>query len=347
MNSKNSQSNSLRYEGCTLTGALSVTTQVQDAVTVIHGPAGCTHHNFSLLHAIAAEQDDVRLPPLVPTALGESEIIFGGEEALAGTLRRVADEGPAAIFVLSTCITETIGDDVLSVCARDLGLPVIPVPTAGFLGGVFSDGLNAALTTLAGLAGNEGVGERTVTVIGEKNLEFEVEENFAEVERLLGLLGVRVGVRFVRKMRFADFSRLGSSSLNILRDPALGPVGEALKRRFGTPYIDSFPIGLEGGVAFLGEAGAILGIDPERAVEAETAQQAEMLSSFADMRGAAVSPDPLTLGSLEYAPVRRVMASLDLKADTGGAGLPLPYSPPVGTAGIRRLLHRWRRRTHA
>jgi len=148
-------------------------------------------------------------------------------------------------------------------------------------------------------------------------------------------------------MRFADFARLGSGSLNILREPALRPVGEALKQRFGTPYIDSFPIGLEGGVAFLEEAAAIMGIDPEGVVEAERVHQAEMLSSFADLRGAAVSPDPLTLGSLEYAPVRRVMAALDLKADTGGAGLSLPYSPPVGTAGIRRLLHRWRRRIHA
>jgi hypothetical protein len=90
-----------------------------------------------------------------------------------------------------------------------------------------------------------------------------------------------------------------------------------------------------------------MGIDPEGVVEAERVHQAEMLSSFADLRGAAVSPDPLTLGSLEYAPVRRVMAALDLRADTGGAGLSLPYSPPVGTAGIRRLLHRWRRRIHA
>ncbi|MDK2974465.1 MAG: hypothetical protein PWP08_836 [Methanofollis sp.] len=347
MNSKILPSDLLRYEGCTLTGALSVTMQVQDAVTVIHGPAGCAHHNFSLLHATAAEQDGVRLPPLVPTGLLENEIIFGGEEALARTLRRVADDGPAAIFVLSTCITETIGDDVESVCACDLGLPVIPVPTAGFLGGAFSDGLNMALTTLATRVGNDDVQERTVTVIGEKNLEFEVEENFAEVERLLGLLGVRVDVRFVRKMRFADLARVGSSSLNILRGPDLIPIGEALKRRFGTPYIDSFPIGLEGGVTFLREAAASLGISSERAVETETAQQAEMLSSFADMRGAAVSLDPLTLGSLEYAPVRRVMAALDLKADTGDAGLSLPYSPPVGTAGIRRLLHRWRRRTHA
>jgi len=347
MNSKNSPADSLRYEGCTLTGALSVLTQVRDAVTVVHGPSGCTHHNFSLLHAIAAEQDDCALPPLVSTGLAESEIIFGGEEMLARTLQRVADDGPAAIFVLSTCITETIGDDLSSVCSRDFGLPVIPVPTAGFLGGAFSDGLNAALNTLAALAGDGGVRERTVTVIGEKNLEFEVEENFAEVERLLGLLGLRVGVRFVRKMRFADFARLGSGSLNILREPALRPVGEALKQRFGTPYIDSFPIGLEGGVAFLEEAAAIMGIDPEGVVEAERVHQAEMLSSFADLRGAAVSPDPLTLGSLEYAPVRRVMAALDLRADTGGAGLSLPYSPPVGTAGIRRLLHRWRRRIHA
>ncbi|WP_342678313.1 nitrogenase component 1 [Methanofollis sp. UBA420] len=347
MNLKTSPSSSRRYEGCTLTGALSVTTQVEDAVTIVHGPAGCAHHNFSLLHAVMADQGRLRLPSVVSTDLGERDVIFGGEEALERTVRRAADNGAAAVFVLTTCIAGTIGDDVASVCAADFGVPVIPVPTAGFLGGVFTDGLHAALTALAGAADPATAMSGTVTIIGEKNLEFEVEENYREVERLLAALGVDVGLRFVREVRFADFARIGAGRLNILREPALAPVGEALKKRFGTPYISSFPIGMEGSISFLKEAGSALGMPSNDAVAAEGERQDEMLSSFADMRGAAFSPGPMTLHAVEYAPVRRVMEALDLKADTGGAGLALPYSPPVGTAGVRRLLHRWRRQIHA
>ncbi len=44
------------------------------------------------------------MPSLISTALGESDIIFGGEDALRVAIRHAADTGISAIFVLSTCI---------------------------------------------------------------------------------------------------------------------------------------------------------------------------------------------------------------------------------------------------
>jgi len=79
-----------RFGGCTLTGALSVTTHVRDTVTIIHGPKGCTHHNFSLLHATGFGNDLIAMPDLISTGLSESDIIFGGEAALERTLDVVA-----------------------------------------------------------------------------------------------------------------------------------------------------------------------------------------------------------------------------------------------------------------
>jgi nitrogenase molybdenum-iron protein alpha/beta subunit len=122
---------------------------VRDAVTVVHGPKGCAHHNFSLLHTTGLDNDELILPDIISTGLAETEIIFGGEEALAGVLTSVVRQDPAAVFVLSTCIVDTIGDDVQEVCGRDYGVPIIRVPTAGFLGGTFQDGLNRALCAIA------------------------------------------------------------------------------------------------------------------------------------------------------------------------------------------------------
>jgi len=67
MNSNPSPLNSSRFEGCTLTGALSVLTEVRDAVCIIHGPAGCAHHNFSLLHATLFSNDRLEVPRLLST----------------------------------------------------------------------------------------------------------------------------------------------------------------------------------------------------------------------------------------------------------------------------------------
>lgn len=115
---------SSRTEGCTLTGALSVTTSVQDAITVIHGPDGCAHHNFSLLHALHFDNDQLNLPSILSSSLKEQEIIFGGEFALEETLSGAMGESPGAIFVLTSCVAAAIGDDVRAVCTRSGDAPL-------------------------------------------------------------------------------------------------------------------------------------------------------------------------------------------------------------------------------
>jgi nitrogenase molybdenum-iron protein alpha/beta subunit len=335
-----------RSGGCTLTGALSVTTQVRDAASIIHGPRGCAHHNLSLFHATLLENEQAALPDLVSSALGESDIIFGGEEALARSVRSACERDVAAVFVLTTCIVATIGDDVEEVCGRDWPVPVIPVPTAGFLGGTFQDGVNNALIALANLA-EPSTACPFVNIIGEKNLEYEVEENFTEVVRLLTLLGVRPGIRFVRRLSLDDIPDLGAAQLNILRDPLLVPVGEHFRQRFGTPYIPSFPTGLSDTLAFIGSVAAACGADAKRALEIERALQAEILADFADIgdtQGVFCGPvmDPqISMAAKEAAD------ALHIRVSGTASSHPLPVHPVVGTSGVRRMLHRWRRGFHA
>ncbi|MDD1671031.1 MAG: nitrogenase component 1, partial [Methanomicrobiales archaeon] len=149
---------SSRLEGCTLSGALSVTTEVTDGLSIVHGPAGCTQHNASLLHATLLGEDTPHLLRILSSDLDEAGVIFGGEGALAATLGEAISRGPAVIFVLSTCVVQTIGDDVGGVCDRGWGVPVIPVPGSGFLGGGFADGMRNALIAFGERApeGREG-----------------------------------------------------------------------------------------------------------------------------------------------------------------------------------------------
>ncbi|MGE5831946.1 MAG: nitrogenase component 1, partial [Methanomicrobiales archaeon] len=334
--------NSSRLEGCTLTGALSVTTEVAGAITVLHGPAGCAQHNVSLLHATLLGEDTPRLLRILSSDLDEAGVIFGGEGALAASLREAAGRDPPVVFVLSTCVVQTIGDDVDEVCRRGWGAPVIPVPSSGFLGGGFQDGMRNALIALgkrAGRSGSEGGTDGGITIVGEKNLEQDVDENFREVSRLLGLLGEKPGLRFVRGMEWAALGGLARGRVSILRDPELRPVGEYLASRYGTPYLGSFPVGLSGSLTFLREAARILGIDPREALEEERGRQKDALAAFGDLKGerirlsssAGAGPDPFA---------RELTESLGLVLGEGGVAMPLPSPLPVGTAGLVRLLHR-------
>lgn len=335
-----------RSGGCTLTGALSVTTHIRDAASIIHGPRGCAHHNFSLFHATQLENEKVTIPNIVSSALEESDIVFGGEAALARTLQAVCDRDVAAVFVLSTCVVATIGDDIAEVCSRDWGVPVIPVPTAGFLGGTFQDGVNNALRAVADWA-EPCTKSLSVNIIGEKNLEYEVGENYAEVTRLLTLLDLPTGIRFVHDLSFDDIPLLGAARLNILRDPALVPVGDHLRQRFGTPYISSFPAGFSETLGFISDVAASCGTDPERALGIEQSLQAGVLADFADIhdaRGVFCGP-ALDSGSTRAA--QEAADALHIRVGSDEQARPLPVQPVVGTSGVRRMLHRWRRAIHA
>lgn len=336
-----------RFGGCTLTGALSVTTHVRNTASIVHGPKGCTHHNFSLLHATGLDNETVTLPPLVSTALCESDIVFGGEGALLRTLDAVAERYLDAIFVLSTCIVDTIGDDVAAICCREYGVPVVIVPTAGFLGGTFQNGVANALCAIADTAAPGPVND-CVNIIGEKNLEYEVEENYTEVIRLLGTLGIPVNLRFVHDITFDEIGMLGAARLNILREPALMPVGNYLKQRFGTPFIPTFPLGLSGTLSFVEAVAGTFGIDSSHAVEKEHLFQRDTLAGFSDLKDMDASFDPAMSDPDGVYSSSEVAEALRMHMKKPGTScVPLGPGTPVGTTGVRRMLHRWRRQLHA
>jgi nitrogenase molybdenum-iron protein alpha/beta subunit len=336
-------SRSSRMEGCTVLGALSVTTSVRDALTIVHGPSGCAHHNFSLLHATLQAGEEPRFPHILSTNLSEDDIIFGGEEALERTISDAQSEDIGMIFVLNTCVVDTIGDDSAAICRRSWEVPVIYLPSAGFLGGGFNKGMIYALETISRYSVSKEAIPLSATLIGEKNLEYEVEENYREVARLLGLLGVRVHLRFIRDINAADIAEISHSALNILREPELTPVGRLLSLRFGTPYIESFPVGFDGTLRFLEEVARVLRIEPAEALEKEREHQERICTNFRDLRGVGI-----TFGGQPVSPCCTGLVNcLGLALQEEGIPLPVPVPDPVGTRGAERLLHRWRRSVHA
>jgi len=346
---KTSPASSCRFECCTLTGALSVTSSVRDSVSIVHGPDGCAHHNFSLLHTIALDQGNAVFPRIISSGMRDTEVVFGGEDALRAAIRDAARQGVSLVFVLSSCIAETIGDDVTAVCGEKWGIPVVRVPTAGFLGGSFCNGVNNALVALAAAApGSSGPCiEHTANLIGEKNLEYEVEENYGEIVRLLSLLSISVNIRFVRNIAASDIRKLGGASLNILREPGMDHIGNELLQKFNTPLIDSFPSGFSGTLEFIATAGAACEIDWQDAVGREREYQQSVLSGFSDISGSFISPFPEITGVPSSGVIREVAGALGIRIGKSGTRVPVPYDPPVGTCGIARMLHRWRCALHA
>jgi nitrogenase molybdenum-iron protein alpha/beta subunit len=344
MISNHSPTDISRSEGCTLTGVLSVTGFLDDAVTVIHGPSGCTHHNASLLYASLAEIDSSDLPRLISSNVLEEEVIFGGEDALLRAIDAAEALNPALISVVSTCIADTIGDDTAAVCRKPRETPVVYIPGSGFLGGGFSEGIKNALMSLLSLSHPvDQARDEGVMIVGEKNLEYEADENYAEVSRLIALLGLHPGLRFVRRMPASACHQIGSAPLAILREPALEPVGSALRRSFGTSVIPGFPIGPDGTLAFLRSLGESANVDPLSAIRDEEGRLEDLYASFSDLSRASVNIDPRGGDPGSVAVAESLVRVLRMKPSASGHPLPVPFDPPVGTAGTKRMLAGWRR----
>ena len=301
---------------------------------------------FSAYHAMAADSDTFSIPKVIVSNITNREVIFGGEEALLEALDRADAKNPALILVVTSCVPETIGDDVEGVCASHAAADkIVYVPASGFLGGSSQDGENIALISISKRVSPSEIVPRTAVIIGEKNLESEVEENYAEVCRLLSRLGISVSLRFCRNISAADIIKLGTADFFIIRDERVEEAGRTIAENFGRPYVSSFPSGLSGCVRFIREAGLACGISEaeiEDAVSAEEAYQAEQLSIFKELSGMKVSLGFEPFAGC-HAVAREAMQRLNIHEAADGMEIKLPFYLPVGLSGVLKMLYLWRR----
>ncbi|MBI3185552.1 MAG: AAA family ATPase [Myxococcales bacterium] len=246
---------------CALAGAFSVTNHVLDAVTVMHSPSSCARISLSATFA-AGEAASMRgldpvpshaLPRLLSTELGESDLVSGCEGKLEASIRHVArSHAPSAIFVLSSCPSGIAGEDVGAV-ARRLGpaIPVIAVDTEGAMGGDFAQGAINAYRALADsvLPAPEVRREpELVNLVGEEPFGTGADEDHRQLERCVGVLGLRVNTRFVRRTSLRSIRELHRAPLNI-RVSGSEPAKLAqriLEERAGARFADCpAPIGYE------------------------------------------------------------------------------------------------------
>jgi len=341
----NSTSNP-RLGGCTLGGAIAVTAYVNNAVTVVHAPLGCVHQTFSMYHAMLANASITSIPVIITSNLTDNDVIFGGERALRNALDSAASRNTELIFVISSCIPETIGDNCDAICkTHPESQKIIYIPTSGFLGGKAKDGENMALVTIAKTIEASEAIPLTAALIGEKNLESEIEENYQEVSRLLGLLGIRIIVRFCHHIGREEMNNLGKASFFIARDNRVSEAGKQISAHFHRPLVEEYPSGLAGEIRFLREAGNACNLSEEiieEAIRTETKIQNEMLEEFEELRGMkiCIRDEPFE-GT--YAVAKEVMERLEITDSLEGRDAKLPFYLPIGVAGIRKMLYLWRR----
>ncbi|NJO05107.1 MAG: nitrogenase [Chloroflexaceae bacterium] len=121
---------------CAPIGAMLSTFGVHGALTINHGSQGCATYPR---HQMARH---FREPIEVATSsLTEKTTVYGGKENLLAAIKNVYERfKPTMITICSTCLSETIGDDVPAIIEEfqkhypDVAIPILSVRTPSYIG---------------------------------------------------------------------------------------------------------------------------------------------------------------------------------------------------------------------
>ncbi len=121
---------------CQPMGAVQALLGVNDTMPLIHGSQGCgTYMRFQLTRHFREPIE------VASTSMSEKTVIYGGEFNLMKALKNVTEkQSPSMIAVTSSCLTETIGEDMEGIIEKfkdanlDQDLPIIiPISTPSYV----------------------------------------------------------------------------------------------------------------------------------------------------------------------------------------------------------------------
>ena len=191
------------------------------------------------------------MPELLSVDMEEEDIIFGGLEKLSCRLEEALTSGCKLLFVVSTCPSGIIGDDIEKAALKMERLypeaRIFPIPVDGNLTGDFSYGFFEGCKKVAELIDSEvGPEEGLVNIIGERNFSPRDEENFRTMEKLLEGLGLRVNCRFLSRADPSSIRDFKKARLNLLAHNSLENrmLRDYLSENFGFDFFEHpFPVG--------------------------------------------------------------------------------------------------------
>lgn len=256
---------------CMPLGACLAFTGFEGAVPLLHGSQGCATYIRRYLISHFCEPMDV-----ASSSVGEAATVFGGEATLREGVANVARVyRPATIGVATTCLTETIGEDVGPMLARmadpENGIgaetggacpALVHVPTPSYAG-THADGFQAAVAATVASLARPGPTTDAVTllpsIVSTADLRHlhELADAFDLPHSVLPDYSDRLdGVAVARYEKLppggataAQVAAAGHAKASVtlggLATPGVALAGDVLAQRFGVPaHRLPLPIGI-------------------------------------------------------------------------------------------------------
>ncbi len=238
---------------CALTIIAHRLISIRDAVTLNHSPIGCsagehtTHELFRHIPVSDGRPANFSLHS-VSTNITEKEIVYGGGEKLKKALKETDERyHPKAIFILTSCASGIIGDDVEAAVADvqpTIRAKIAPIHCEGFRSRVLQTGYDAMWHAILKYIVEEPK-KKQEDLVNVTNMFSYTWRDKAEITRLLGKLGLRAN--FVPE--FASVEELEMMSEAAVTAPLCITFGDyimkGLEQIYGVPYFrDVVPMGV-------------------------------------------------------------------------------------------------------
>jgi len=273
---------------CALSGALASINTLPRVVPIIHSALGCggglsSGFSFGAGYLGSGYSGGFSAPS---SGITEREIVFGGADRLREEIESALELIDAELFVVVTsCMTEMIGDDIESVVSEFDGsaTPVIAVNTPSFKGNAYY-GYETLLDAVFNryLPGAKENYPALVNIFGVvPAYDPFFRGDLAEIARLLRRLGLCVNTFFTPDQTFASIEKAPCAALNIVfsRTYANGFATDFTSRNNSKMWVTDLPIGAVATSAFLAELAAKLNIAPQT-VNAVTAEETKIYYDY-------------------------------------------------------------------
>lgn len=258
---------------CAQGGAAATVTALPGGIPILHSPSGCagnfawTQNGGSGLQ-VGGYCGTLAIPS---SSIQEHDVVFGGDSRLREQIEATLKVMDGSIYaVLTSCVTEVIGDDIKSVVAdfKGQGVPIIGAETGGFRGNSYR-GYDLVLSALFRDFLEQGLEKKKKRV----NLWGIIpyydpfwRGNLEEVRRLLEALGLDVTSFFLADDTIEEIRQAGAASLNIVISHAYGlEAARVFEEVHGTPYVSlPLPVGASATESFLRSVGKAAGVNSKQ-----------------------------------------------------------------------------------
>ncbi len=231
------------YQSCSLFGAMRYFSNLQDCVSLINGPTGCTFYANSAiirLNGYFNAQYRVSIPRIYCTDFNEKDAIMGCEDKVRQAAVELLQEfHPKILFLFNCCVSEIIGSDIDTIAeelTEEYDTRVVPIHTAGFKGD-HKYGMRMASDILMSyfFLEKRGVQKGKVNLLGEFDY---FNRSTIELQSFLNRIGIINAVHVPGRCTLEELSEAPGAELNIITcQNASRYLAERMKQAFSIPYL--------------------------------------------------------------------------------------------------------------